>query len=112
MRTFEGGATRDDAADKLDFEGFFSPDVLTAFALYMHKHRVQADGGLRDSDNWQKGMPRQEYVKSLLRHVMEVWWLHRQGGDDEDRLLDALAATMFNTQGLMFEILKQRNIQQ
>src|SRR5580698_7792736 len=63
FRTFETGATRNLDASKYDYEGFLSPLVMERFGQYMHKHRVQADGSLRDSDNWQKGIPLQAYMK-------------------------------------------------
>ena len=62
MRNFDTGATRDVDTNKLDFEGFLSPVVLERYAEYMHKNRVQADGNLRDSDNWQKGIPKKSGV--------------------------------------------------
>jgi hypothetical protein len=77
MREFKSGATRDDDADKYDYEGFLSPLVLERYAEYMHKHRKQADGKMRDSDNWQKGIPVVQYMKSKLRHIMVTWKLHR-----------------------------------
>ena len=52
MRHFKSGATRDSDETKIDFEGFMSPLVIERFGEYMTKHRIQADGGLRDSDNW------------------------------------------------------------
>jgi hypothetical protein len=77
MRKFESGATRDDDDGKLDYDGFNSPLVMRRFAEYMHKHRIQADGGLRESDNWQKGIPVVQYMKSMWRHFMDVWSIHR-----------------------------------
>ena len=68
VRTFDTGATRDTDDGKLDYEGFISPLVLERFARYMHTHRLQPDGTLRDSDNWQKGIPRDQYIKSAWRH--------------------------------------------
>lgn len=109
MRVFESGATRDSSEDKLDYEGFLNPLVLERYAKYMHKHRLQADGKLRASDNWQKGMPRAEYVKSLLRHTMELWISHRHGIHDPITE-DALCAIMFNAMGLLNEITQGRNI--
>ena len=53
MHHFGTGATRDSDANKLDFEGFLSPPALEAYAEYMHRHRFQADGVVRASDNWQ-----------------------------------------------------------
>jgi hypothetical protein len=103
MRHFDSGATRDTDEGKYDYEGFLSPLVLQAFAAYMHRNRLQADGKLRDSDNWQKGIPRDAYMKSMFRHFMDVWMAHRgYGGDVEE----ALCALMFNVHGLLFECLK------
>jgi hypothetical protein len=107
MRHFNTGATRDTEAGKLDYEGFLSPLVLERFAEYMHKHRFQADGQLRDSDNWQKGMPRDVYMKSMWRHFVNVWKGHRGVADDID-LEEALCALLFNVQGYLFEVLSRR----
>lgn len=72
IRTFDTGATRDTDEGKLDFEGFLSPLALERFAEYMNKHRQQSDGSLRDSDNWQKGIPVKQYMKSMWRHFFAV----------------------------------------
>lgn len=106
MRTFDTGATRDSEDGKFDYEGFLSPAVLHRFAAYMHHHRVQADGSLRDSDNWQKGMPIPAYMKSMWRHFMDVWALHR--GRPEfavtDDIEEALCALLFNAMGYLHEV--------
>jgi len=107
MREFDTGATRDTDADKLDYEGFLSPAALRAFAEYMHKHRVQSDGSLRDSDNWQKGIPQDEYMKSMFRHFMEVWEIHRN--HPEGDRVDALCALLFNVMGYLHEEVKLRD---
>jgi hypothetical protein len=104
VRSFGTGATRDSDDGKYDYEGFLSPVVLEAFAAYMHKHRVQSDGSLRDSDNWQKGMPLDVYMKSMWRHFMDVWKTHR-GLEIEVSQVDALMALLFNVQGYAFELL-------
>ena len=67
IRTFNTGATRDSDEGKLDFEGFLSPLVIERYAEYLNAHRVQSDGKLRDSDNWQNGMGLSVYMKSLWR---------------------------------------------
>lgn len=106
MRKFETGATRDSDENKPDYEGFFSPYVLIRRAEYMHQHRLQADGKLRDSDNWQKGMPPEQYIKSAFRHFMDWWTLHREdveGTDDE--IEEAICALMFNCEGYLHEML-------
>ena len=84
MRNFETGATRDSADGKLDYEGFFSPLVMKRLAQYMHKHQEQADGTIRTSDNWQKGIPTVYLVSSAVRHLTE----HASGvkKDDESGL--------------------------
>jgi len=119
IRTFETGATKSSNKDKLDYEGFLSPLVLRRFAEYMHRHRVQADGTLRDSDNWQQGIPRKEYMKSMWRHFMEVWSLHRNVNtyghgyglcDVTDALEDALCALLFNVMGYLHEILHRKEV--
>ena len=112
MREFSTGATRDDDQTKPDYEGFLSPAVLRRFGRYMNEHRLQADGNLRASDNWQKGIPQQEYLKSLLRHVVDLWAALRQDGPTDKSPAaikereDLLCAILFNTQGLLHERLK------
>ena len=112
MRTFESGATRDSDTDKLDYEGFLSPFVLKRYAEYLHKHRIQSDGKLRDSDNWTKGIPLSVYMKSMTRHFMEVWMDHKKSSTiykavrSTEEELDSLCALMFNVQGYIFEYLK------
>lgn len=104
MREFESGATRDDNEGKLDFEGALSPAVLREFALYMEEHGHLPDGGWRPSDNWQKGIPQDELMKSLMRHVFDLWMLHRgyspvrpEDGHEVD-WFDALGGAFFNLQ--------------
>ena len=109
IRTFETGATRDTAQDKLDYEGFLSPLVLQRYAQYMHKNRLQPDGALRDSDNWQLGIPIPQYMKSLWRHFMEVWGLHR--GVATGDITEALCAVIFNAMGYLHEVLKKQLLQ-
>lgn len=106
MREFETGATRDDETGKFDFEGYLSPAVLWEFARYMEGHGHLADGSTRASDNWQKGIPTDAYMKSLLRHVMDLWLLHRgysferpENGEHVDPD-EAFGGAMFNLQGL------------
>lgn len=108
MRTFETGATRDDDDGKYDYEGFLSPLVLERFAEYMHEHRYQADGTLRASDNWQRGIPREQYMKSLLRHVFDVWRKWRAQVASGKLFEDACCAVMFNIMGLLHETLARR----
>lgn len=109
MREFASGATRDTDDGKLDYDGFLSPLVLKRYAQYMHKHRIQADGQLRDSDNWQKGIPKTQYRKSKWRHFMDIWMILRgwaTKSDNGEGIEDLLCADLFNTSGLLHEILK------
>lgn len=114
VRAFTTGATRDTDERKPDPEGFLSPLVVREFCRYMHEHRKQADGSLRSSDNWQKGVPREAYVKSLWRHFLDVWTLHR-GHEVEDYdgepvdMREALAAILFNASGLLHEVILGRD---
>jgi len=114
MREFITGATRNIDNNKLDFEGFFSPIVLVRYAEYLHKHRKQKDGSVRDSDNWQKGIPKSVYMKSELRHSFDLWLMHRgfiainpDTGEECD-IEELLSAIIFNAQGYLFEILKNK----
>jgi hypothetical protein len=104
-RTFSTGATRDNDDHKLDYEGFLSPLVLEAYANYMHPKRTMPDGSIRASDNWQKGIPFDAYMKSKWRHFMDVWKNHR-GLPAQDDLKTALLADLFNTMGYLHEVLK------
>jgi len=115
VREFKTGATRDNDDNKLDYEGFLSPPVFVVYAEYMHMHRKQADGKLRDSDNWQKGIPIEAYMKSKWRHFMATWSIYRgsmPGPDGAEReqfreqLIESLCAEMFNTMGMLHEVLK------
>lgn len=103
MRTFDTGATRDSDKDKFDYEGFLSPIALERYAEYMHENRKQSDGKMRDSDNWQKGIPREQYMKSLFRHFMDLWIIHRGWKRQCIGIEDALCAVIFNAMGMLHE---------
>ena len=115
IRTFETGATRNLDHNKIDYEGFLSPQALHAFGEYMHGKRIQADGTMRDSDNWAKGIPIDSYMKSMWRHLMDVWMIHRglepaqpETGKPVDKV-EALCALLFNVQGMLHETLKEKD---
>lgn len=107
MREFETGATRNLSDDKLDFNGFLSPLALEEFAKYMHKNRIQADGKMRDSDNWQKGIPTDAYMSSMWRHFFDTWKSHRGLETPEDQISN-LCGLLFNVQGMLHELLKTK----
>jgi hypothetical protein len=106
FRTFDTGASRDLDDGKLDYEGFFSPAVMQRYAEFMHENRKMKDGSLRSADNWQKGMPKEAYRKSLVRHLMDVWMHGRGQGKPVEDEKTALCAVIFNASGLLFELLK------
>jgi hypothetical protein len=107
VRTFKTGATRDSDDTKNDYEGFLSPLVIEAFGDYMTHHRKQADGKIRDSDNWQKGIPKDAYMKSGFRHFMD-WWKEHRGYGSREGLIYALCGLLFNVQGYLHEVLKEK----
>ena len=107
-RTFDAGATRDTEQGKLDFEGFLSPLVLVRYAEYLDSHRTMKDGSIRDSDNWQKGIPLDVYMKSEWRHHWDMWAYHRGWLKDiGDGFEDAMCAILFNVSGYLHERLKK-----
>lgn len=105
IRKFDSGATRDTEDDKPDYEGFLSPLVLERFGRYMHRHRMQADGSLRASDNWQRGIPLDVYMKSGWRHFM-AWWTEHRRYPLQEGIQDALCGLLFNVMGYLHEHLK------
>jgi len=107
IRQFKTGATRDTDTGKPDFDGFLSPLTLRRYGEYMHRHRVQPDGSLRDSDNWQRGIPLDAYMKSAFRHFLDAWSEHR-GVKTEAGLEESLCALIFNASGYLHEILKAK----
>jgi hypothetical protein len=103
VRTFQSGATRDTEDGKLDFEAYLSPAVLLRYAQYMQTHQLHSDGTYRDGDNWQKGIPKDAYMKSLLRHVMDLWMIHRDYDAARDDIETALCGVIFNAMGYLFD---------
>ena len=111
MRQFDSGATRNVDTDNLDMEGFISPLVMLRYSEYMHKHRKQADGKLRASDNWQKGIPLSSYMKSGYRHFHD-WWMAHRGYVSREGLEEGICALLFNVMGYLHEVLKARGYKQ
>lgn len=107
MRKFKTGATRNEDADRPDYEGFLSPLVIERFGEYMQRNRRQADGTMRDSDNWQRGIPLPAYAKSFWRHALEFWKLHR-GYGPRAAIEDACCAILFNVSGYLHETILRR----
>lgn len=108
MRKFDTGATRDTNTDKLDYKGFTSEVADRAFAEYMHKHRRQADGSLRGSDNWKLGIPLSAYEESMYRHFKEFFQALERGEDKVELAQDIVQAIRFNLQGWVHEVMKMK----
>jgi len=113
MRIFDTGATRNVETDP-DYHGFFSPLSMHAYGEYMHAHRLQADGTMRDSNNWQLGMPQDSFVRSLVRHAHDVELIHdgykelaRSDVRDPSTLKAHLSAIIFNAQGMLHFLVKE-----
>lgn len=106
VRKFDTGATRDAETNKPDYEGFLSPLVIERYGAYMSKHRVQPDGALRESDNWQLGIPLNAYMKSGYRHFID-WWKQHRGYKSSEDLEDSLCALIFNASGYLHELRKR-----
>lgn len=113
MRSFETGATRNQDASRVDPEGFLSPLVIERFCEYMNINRVQKDGSLRDSDNWQKGIPKDVYMKSAWRHFLHLWLRHRgmtvNDAHAAHTMEEDICALLFNLQGYLHELLKSND---
>jgi len=114
MKTFEGGATRSaEGPDRPDYRKALSPIVLQGYVEYLGRHRLQADGSLRDWDNWKAGVPLDRYLGGLGRHDMNVWLLmHGFPAEDDNgpvTLLDSLYGVIFNSMGMIHEILRREN---
>jgi len=112
MTNFETGATRSEDTVRDDPDGYLSPLFMDLYFRYMTKNRTQADGQVRESDNWQKGIPRNRYMKGLWRHFYHMWTRHR-GWDVNDPLAaddieEDIAAMFFNLQGYAHEYLKDK----
>lgn len=110
VRRFTSGATRSSDAGRYDLEGFLSPLALERYGEYMQKHQRQPDGSIRPSDNWQKGLPLDTYMKGMTRHHLHLWLRHR-GHPVRDAKAAAsteedLCALLFNVQGMLHEVIK------
>ena len=110
VRSFDTGATRSSDVGRYDPEGFLSPLAIERYCIYMQKNQVQPDGSIRTSDNWQKGIPQDAYMKGLLRHVLHLWCRHRGHPVADPKAaadkVEDLCALLFNVQGMLHELLK------
>ena len=102
LTTFETGATRGTSEGKIDLEGAFSVLAFERYGEYMLEHQTQSDGKPRASDNWQKGFPKSSLMKSLIRHIIQLWKMHRGWKKaTQKELEDTLCAIIFNAQNFL-----------
>ena len=109
IRQFNTGANRDTDEGKFDYEGFICPLVVERYGQYMHRNRIQANGEIRDSDNWQKLFGDKHLdvcMKSGFRHFHKWWKAHRGYKTDED-IQDSICALIFNAQAYLHKLLKK-----
>lgn len=109
-RYFQGGAYRDTSEEKFEYDGFLHPLVVEKFAEYMHKHRLQSDGKLRDSDNWWTlfGENHKDVcMQSGFRHFMD-WWKEHRGFESRDGIDEALGGLIFNIQAYWLKTILER----
>lgn len=108
-RTFSTGAYRDTDENKLDYSRGLSPEVMERYMTYLMVNRKQSNGEMRDFDNWKQGIPVEEYMASLFRHVTDVW-KYVQGKHcepPESSLEESLCAVMFNSMGMLYEVMQK-----
>lgn len=106
LRLFATGANRNLDTGKLDFDGFLHPAFIEAFGTYMHFNRHLENGDLRDSDNWQKGIPTDVCRKSMWRHFLDAWKALR-GHTVQENIIWALMGLAFNVQCITVNLLKE-----
>lgn len=100
QRVFDTGAMRNSGRNKLHFAGCFDPRVLADYAQFIRTSNADK----RADDNWKLGIPVDEALESLLRHVMDLWQILEgsQPERPEDGSLptiqEACGAIWFNTQ--------------
>jgi hypothetical protein len=110
MNQFSSGAIRDTDIDKLQYARFLSPLVIKRYCEYLHKHRKQADGKIREPDNWKLGIPQLRYMDSKFRHFMDTWLINcgypKEATEQNEE--ETLCAELFNTMGKLHEILQEK----
>jgi len=113
VRQFESGALRDNNTDKWDWDEALHPLVERSYAEFMHKNTYLSDGTRRPANNWQKGIPKDEYMKSQYRHFQDVWAMHHgiKVSDNHGpcNILDLLNALKFNINGYIYELLREQD---
>ncbi len=101
-RKFKTGAVRDSNEDKPNFLSYVDPAVLYRYGKYMKLAEKKYGRA-----NWKKGIPEEEYLESLTRHLIKLQAL-REGykGKELEPEVDHASAIMFNIFGIMREQIK------
>ena len=97
VTTFDSGAIRDTQEGKEDYTETISWRAFKRYAKYMTKMASKYGSG-----NFKKGIPIDNYEKSMLRHVQKYMENKYEGGTVETEQ-DHLAAIVFNVFGIMHE---------
>jgi hypothetical protein len=96
VRQFETGAIRDLDEGKPNFYECLSPFAQWRYGEYMAKKASKYG-----ADNWTKGIPAEEYLKSLERHLLKLKMEHKYGHVMESE--DHASAIWFNIMGYIHE---------
>lgn len=109
MRKFKTGGTRSNDDGKIDY-AHLSALADRIWCEYMHFHRLQEDGKLREPDNYKRGMPFHTYRKSFLGHLQDFKLL-LEGVDVREKnvpkdFFDSLMGIRFNLQGMAIETMR------
>jgi hypothetical protein len=102
LTEFESGAIRDSSEEKEDYIESISWLSLMRYAKYMKTNENVYGRG-----NWIKGIPEDNYERSLLRHLQK-YLANKYYGADLESNIDHLSAALFNLQGLMHEQEKKK----
>lgn len=103
-RTFESGAIRGNADDKENYIGAVSWIALKRITKYQNE--AEKKGGY-SKGHWKKGIPIEEFEKSLMRHLQK-YLANKYENANEEPEVDHLAAAFFNLQGIIFEEEKEK----
>ena len=103
LTVFDTGAYRDTSKGKLDYRGALSPLVLKRYAEYVLSKAIMPDGTFRSCGNWKKGFTKESFVESKLRHAITTWSIFEDYEDGDIEV--SLCAELFNTMGLLHEVL-------
>jgi hypothetical protein len=96
-REFSSGAVRDVDTSKEDYIESISWITMRRYAFYMKSMEDRYGRG-----NWIKGIPIEEYEKSMMRHIQK-YLSNKYYGTDIEPEVDHLSAAMFNLQGIIHE---------